>query len=149
MDPLDKLIAAVQGGDVHAPVPMPPGAILARDGTVIKAAPKDPNNIPVMNFPAELKERDRVLLWYRQIFHSHYPGDGQPANSLGAWQTCKLAISTSLSMLEERDRINKVIEIALTQDIGRYPKVLFAFEWFDVRMGQTLRQEIKDGFVRG
>jgi hypothetical protein len=149
MDPLDKLIAAVQGGDTKEPVPLPPGAIIASGGVVITPAPKDPNSEPVMNFPASLKEKDRVLLWYREIYHRWRPDDGKPANQLGSWQTCKLAISTSLSLMQERERVNKVIEIALTQDIGRYPKVLFAFEWFDVRMSQTLRQEIKDGFVRG
>ena len=128
-DPLDKLIAEVQGADVRDPIPEPDGAVPAASF----------NEVPRFSFTSA-----EVLLWYKEIRHIH--GEG---NKFSDWKTHKIVISSLLSILEPKQRESKIIELALLQDIGRYPKVLYAFEWFDARMNKAFRQEIKDGFVRG
>jgi hypothetical protein len=90
-----------------------------------------------------ITETGRVMLWYREIIRR------SEGDKLGEWKVYKIAVSTFLSVLDFKTRENFVLKIALEQGIGQYPKVLFAFEWFDARMQKSLRQEIHGGFVRG
>lgn len=132
IDPLDKLIAEVQGADVRDPIPEPDGAAPAESFT---EAPR---------FHFNSAAPDRVQLWYKKIYH--IPDEG---NKYSDWHTHALVISALLSVLSPKERENKIIELALQADIGRYPKILYAFEWFDARMDKAFRQEIPGGFVRG
>jgi hypothetical protein len=148
IDPLDKLISAVQGKPITEPVPVPNGTVLALPVV---------DNVHNIGFDSlgrpDLTEKDRVILWYREIERllSSTMTRSEQIERMSNWRQFKMVVSSTaqLSLMEERARINHIIELAIQQNIGRYPTVLFAFEWYDTRLQKTLRQEMPGGFCRG
>lgn len=144
-DPLDKLIGELQGKPEREPIILPIGAQLA-----LPVIDGNSSQFFALGIP-DLSEPNRLVLWYREIIRHYSDSAKPPGDALSPWKQYKITITSSskLSLLEPKQRENTVITLALNQEIGRYPKVLYAFEWFDRRLGKPLRQEIKDGFVRG
>lgn len=148
IDPLDRLISAVQGKPITEPVPVPAGTRVALPVV---------DNVHNIGFDAlgrpDLTEKDRVILWYREIQRqlSTTMSKGEQIECMSSWRQFKMVVSSTaqLSMMDERSRTNHIIDLAIQQNIGKYPTVLFAFEWYDTRLQKTLRQEMPGGFCRG
>jgi hypothetical protein len=166
-DPLDDLIGAIQKGENTPSVPAGPDPVPAVPITVpsnfaFLQVAKDALDTStdgklafyVQDNPVKLDDIDCILLHYKTIT-SLITGQSYAAQyQLSGWKFELIespGVSATLGNNSQKERENRVIKLAeAVSQVGRYPNVLFAFEWRDASTGKRFKHTLpKEGHVRG
>lgn len=172
-DPIDDLIGSIQKGENTPPVPAtpdpPPAVPLAVPSQYIKMPDTLFGDQVLKQLLTLAQEMNVTSQWVAAThcvtFHTitlHYKTikaliTGQSYATqyqLSEWKYLSIespGASEKLSTLPHKDRENHVIKLAeASTQVGRYPNVLFAFEWRDAATGKTMKHDLpKEGHVRG